>query len=176
MLRLGELSDDHWRRINRLALTLAQSEPDGNDLRQRAVLSVIEGNRRWPRAIDPVTFLYHAMRSLISSDRNAVKRANTVALELVDDTDIRASMGPDEPSAEDAALMEQRSALIRNSVLALFEDDETTKLVLEGIMADMQGNELCELAGIDASNLATRRRLIQRRIQKAFPRGWHYDD
>jgi hypothetical protein len=60
-------------------------------------------------------------------------------------------------------------------VLALFDDDPVAQVLVEGIMEDMEGQELCELAGIDTEQLATKRKLIRRRIDRAFPRGWHHD-
>ena len=81
-----------------------------------------------------------------------------------------------EGSAEDALIDQEELDRIKVSVLSLFDDDPTTKLVMEGIMADLEGSELRELAGIDENNLATRRKLIKRRIKAAFPKGWHHDD
>jgi RNA polymerase sigma-70 factor (ECF subfamily) len=39
-------------------------------------------------------------------------------------------------------------------------------------MEEMEGKELRELVGLNEKDFATRRRLVRRRIDKAFPNGW----
>ena len=69
----------------------------------------------------------------------------------------------------------QECERIRKQVLSIFEDDPVAQILTEGIIAELEGKELCELAGISAAELATKRRLIRRRINSAFPQGWHHD-
>lgn len=173
MLRLEQLSDAQWRKINRVALALTQSVFDAQDLRQKVILSVAEGERQWPVGLPAEVFFHQAIRSLLSAMRKSWARKNNVALELVDDAEINMALGTD-PGAERILIGREEAERIKASVLSLFDDDPTTRLLMEGIMAGMEGGELSELAGIDGQNLATRRRLIKRRIAAAYPEGWHH--
>lgn len=175
MLLLEELPATAWRRIKRFAAYLTMSAALADDLRQEALFRAVDGTRHCPRNLDVVIFVYQTMRSIVYAERKSDRKQPTVQLELVGDREIREAMGPDDPGAEALMLMTERSAEIRMKILSLFDDDETTKLVMEGIMAEMEGEELCELAGIDATGLATRRRLIRRRVDKAYPSGWFHD-
>lgn len=57
-------------------------------------------------------------------------------------------------------------------MLALFEDDETAAILVMGMMDDMDGEDLRELTGLNKTAFASKRRLVRRRIDQAFPRGW----
>ena len=61
---------------------------------------------------------------------------------------------------------------MKAGVLQLFEDDAVARDVVEGRFLGMEGEELQELVGLTASELATKNRFIRRRIDKAFPDGW----
>ena len=57
-------------------------------------------------------------------------------------------------------------------LLSLFEDDEIAQLILEGMMEGIEGEELRELTDLDNTAYQSKRRLIRRRIDKKFPKGW----
>ena len=60
---------------------------------------------------------------------------------------------------------------MKTRVLELFEHDIVVHMV-EGMFIGLEGKELQELVGLNAKELATKRRFIRRRIDKAFPDGW----
>ena len=73
---------------------------------------------------------------------------------------------------DDWLAREQHAARRRHEVLALFEDDPVARDILEGRMAEMSVEELKELTGLDATGYNSKLKLIRRRIDKKFPKGW----
>ena len=61
---------------------------------------------------------------------------------------------------------------MRLCLLSLFEDDEIAQVILEGMMEGIDGEELWKLTDLDMTAYQSKRRLIRRRIDKRFPRGW----
>ncbi len=165
------LSGADLERLRRHSIRLVGFEA-AESLRQDALLKAFSGKRRCPRNCDVVQFLAGAMRSLASSERNASKRRPEVALEVVGDSVVE---DESEDGPHEQLVQAQACERIRQEILVLFEDDPATSLLVEGIMEDMEGEDLCVLAGIDTDELATKRRLIRRRIDRAFPKGWHHD-
>jgi RNA polymerase sigma-70 factor (ECF subfamily) len=66
----------------------------------------------------------------------------------------------------------EAAAELQHRILSLFDDDLGARTLVEGIMDGMEGKELQELLGMDEKEFATKRRLVRRRIDKAFPNGW----
>jgi hypothetical protein len=64
------------------------------------------------------------------------------------------------------------SAGIREAIIKLFDDDQDAQIIVEGMMEDMDGEDLRELTDLDKKEFASKRRLVRRRIDKAFPEGW----
>jgi DNA-directed RNA polymerase specialized sigma24 family protein len=158
-------------RLRRYSVRLVGSQ-EADGLRQEALYKALSGERQCRRDGDVVTFLARSMRSITWSGKKAAKRRPTVSLEdvggaIVDDA------ADDDPHEQ--LVQAQECQRIREEVLALFDDDPDTRLLVEGIMLGMEGQELCELVSIDTGELATKRRLIRRRIERGFPQGWHHD-
>lgn len=61
--------------------------------------------------------------------------------------------------------------IIRREIIALFDDDLEAQTIAEGTMDGMEGEELRSCTGLDEKAFATKRRLVRRRIDKAFPKG-----
>ncbi len=67
---------------------------------------------------------------------------------------------------------EQTAAVIRGEVLALFDDDPVAHDIVEGRMEDLSADELRELTGLDQKAYDSKLRLIRRRINNKYPKGW----
>ena len=65
----------------------------------------------------------------------------------------------------------ETATAMKAAMLALFEDDPTAQVILEGMMEGMEGEELRELTELNATAYQSKRRLIRRRIEKTFPEG-----
>jgi len=112
------------------------------------------------------------MRSIAHADRKALKRtsrtpslADPSSSTILDAADPR--IGP-----EEATLRNDDIAEMKARVLRLFEDDAIARDMIEGKFMRMEGEDLQELVGLSAKELATKNRFIRRRIDKAFPDGW----
>ena len=60
---------------------------------------------------------------------------------------------------------------ITQAIIGLFEDDPVAQVMVEGIMENMEGEELRELAGLTKLAFASKWRPICRRIEQAYPNG-----
>lgn len=61
---------------------------------------------------------------------------------------------------------------IRTAILGLFADDDIGQIIAEGMIDGFEGEELRELCGLDATGYNSKRRLVRRRIDNAYPEGW----
>ena len=141
------------------------------DLRQEAIRRAISGTRKCPQHVPIITFLRGVMRSVAYSDRRAIGRASKLAVVSGDNAAGAGLCLDPRQSPEDLLIQEENVAELRQKILALFEDDPVGRLLAEGIMAEMEGKELQELVGLDGKDFATKRRLVRRRIDGAFPNG-----
>ncbi len=142
------------------------------DLRHEAIRRAIAGSRKCPRHLPIVAFLIGTMRSIAHADRKALKRSSrTLILADPSSSTILDAADP-RISPEEAMLRTDDMAEMKARVLALFEDDVTARDIVEGRFIRMEGKDLQELVGLSERELATKNRLIRRRIDKAFPDGW----
>lgn len=153
----------------------AGSKDAAEDLRQEAMLRTLDGTRRCPRHVQMVRHLKQVMRSIIWSERKQARLHPTVEFKSVLPRDLPPGTIVTDAGPEVQAAEAQAATRVLDEVLEMFSDDEVARTVVEGIMLGWEGEELCELAGIDKPALATKRRLISRRIAHAFPHGWHHD-
>lgn len=58
------------------------------------------------------------------------------------------------------------------NVLALFDDDPDAQVIVEGDMDDWSAEELRAYTGLSQTAYDSKRRLIRRRLNKAYPGGW----
>jgi RNA polymerase sigma-70 factor (ECF subfamily) len=169
------LSEADLVRLTKVAKAYARNRRlDPDDLLQEAFTRALEGSRCCPRGVGIVRFLAEAMRSIASDELKA--RARKPELHLVPKTGGGGAMefdiAAEEPTAEDNMIASREADRIMACVLALFDDDLIAKTIVEGDMEGMDAEELRVLTGLDKTAYASKRRLIRRRIDKAFPKGW----
>jgi DNA-directed RNA polymerase specialized sigma24 family protein len=171
---ISRLSDAAWLRLRKVAHALARHrrlEPE--DLLQEAFTRALEGSRQCPRNVEVVRFLAEAMRS-IASDALKARRRSPEGHAADGDDEARETLEdvPDSgPTAEERLSSAQETAQRRRAVLGLFADDATAQLMVEGVMLGMEGEELRELVGLTPTDFASKRRLVRRRIDAAYPEG-----
>ena len=119
-----------------------------------------------------VRHLHQVMRSIVWSDRRQARLHSQVEIEAVEPRDLLPGAVVTDPGPEVRVAEAEAAARVQKKVLGAFNDDEVARTLVEGIMLGFEGEELCELAGIDKATLATKRRLIKRRIASTFPGGW----
>jgi hypothetical protein len=123
--------------------------------------------------VDILAFLAETMHSIASDE--AKKRARHRELQTVPlfAEDALAHDPPDpEANAEEVLAGEQEAHRIRHAVIDLFAEDPVAQVMVEGMMEDMEGEELREVTGLTKIGFASKRRLIRRRVDQAFPHGW----
>lgn len=148
-------------------------EPD--DLLQEAYARALD-SRACPSHVDVIKFLAEAMRSIAHGEAEKVEHKVTLV-------PIAKTGGPyDADSIKDeaddaetrmiAAQRAERCIATHAAVIAVFNDDPTAQLVLEGMMEEMTAEEMRELTGLDKTGYDSKRKLIRRRIDKQYPEGW----
>jgi DNA-directed RNA polymerase specialized sigma24 family protein len=143
------------------------------DLFQETFARAIEGSRSCPRNVDIVRFLVEAMRSIASSTMKVLSQQPEFQATPLTGDDGAALDPPDwRPTGEQHAISDEETAQIKRVILDLFSDDVTARVMVEGMMEGMDGEDLRGVTDLTKTGFATKRRLIRRRIDKAFPDGW----
>lgn len=158
---IRELSDADILGLQQTARALVRGcrlAPD--ELLSEAIGRLLEGARKVPRTEKFLVVLRGVMRSVVSNDRK-----------LHDNS--RVDSGDDEKLSNVQAVAaspedELASKRLRESVLTLFDGDEVTQAICEGwFFEQMTEKELCELTGLGATELASKKRAITRKLGKS---------
>lgn len=167
------LSDANWIRLRKVADRYSRGRIEANDLLQEAFTRALD-TRTCPAHVSVVKFLAEAIRSI--ADGIGEKVENRLVLVPVAKTggdESEAFNVPDmDPDCETRLIEAEAADTFRGAMLELFTDDPVARDIVEGTMEGMEAEELRELTGLDMTGYATKRRLIRRRIDKAFPEGW----
>lgn len=164
-------------RLRKIAGFYAAYHPiEAEDLLQEAFARALD-RRNWPSNIGIVPFLAEVMRSVASGEsEKATTRIRLVALpkagECEDPPDPVALAVDDKLNAEEAMVEAERLLKVKLRILAVFDDDPIAHDIVEGIMAEYTGEELWQLSGLNETAYSSKRRLIRRRLEKAFPKGF----
>jgi DNA-directed RNA polymerase specialized sigma24 family protein len=161
-------------RLQKIAKAYGRGVIDPDDLLSEAFLSALEGRRKCPCDIDLIRFLAEAMRSIASSQFKSLSQLPELHPISTGENDQDIGFNPacGRPSAEQIVISDQEVARIKSSILSLFKDDEMAQIILEGDMEGMESKDLFDLTHLDKTAFASKRRLIRRRIDGAFPEGW----
>lgn len=172
---IDSLSAADWVRLRKIAGVYSRnSRLEADDLIQTAFFRTLEGSRHWPADVDAMRFFAEVMRSVASDDLKARRRKpelHLVSGTNEDDAEEFDYRDP-QPNPEEALASEQFRESVVAAVLPLFEDDVIAQTILEAQLEEMPAEEIRSLVGLDDSAYASKRRLIRRRTDKAFPNGW----
>ncbi len=171
-------TDDDLLRLRTISWKYApRCKLQGDDLLQEAIVRALDGSRKCPANISVVKFLAEAMRSIAHGEREKIEnQVVTVSLLGANDRDGEAFDPPDpSPSIEETIVNEEIAAIVHDSILSLFQDGTPERDMVEGIIDGWSADELRELLNLDKTAYNSMRRLIRRRINKAYPEGWSYD-
>jgi DNA-directed RNA polymerase specialized sigma24 family protein len=175
MSALHGLTEEEWIRVGEAARRYASyCATIADDLLSEAITRTLDGKRHCPCDEHPVAFLIQTMRSIAHELRQAGKR--TVGMDDVkpttkDGTKIAFDPKDDCPDPEQMLADKQAEDAIRSAILALFPDDPVARDLAEGIMAELEGEELRAYVGLEPVAFASKRRFVRRRIDKAYPDG-----
>lgn len=171
---LSTISDAGWIRLRKAAKFLSYGRLDPDDLLQNALINVLEGHRRCPPELDVIRLITGTMRSLASSEIKSLKRMSDVHVLSSGNGEDKHGLDPEDerPNAEQKIVSFEETAAIRTSIMSLFDGDEMAQIIIKGDMEGMDAKELYGLTGLDKTAYASKRRLIRRRIEHAYPEGW----
>lgn len=173
------LPEAGWIRLRKIAVAFCRNKPlDPDDLLQEAFVRAL-GDRQCPRHVDVIRFLAETMRSIVSDSAKGQKRRDARTLHAPPDMRLVPMTGegvtePEDDSLpiEDQLASHQEVARIREAIITLFADDVEAQVIVEGMMEEVDGEELRSLTDLDTRAFASKRRLVRRRIDKAYPNGW----
>jgi DNA-directed RNA polymerase specialized sigma24 family protein len=171
---ISSISDAGWIRLRKVAEKYSYGRICPDDLLHEAFLRALEGRRKCPKGIDVIKFIAETMRSLSSSKLKSLDRKPVLHVISTSNDDDDPGIDPPHhgPTSEQAIISNQESYEIRSAILSLFSDDEIAQVIIEGDMEEIDSKEIQDLTGLDKKAFASKRRLIRRRIDRAFPEGW----
>lgn len=169
---IRSISEAGWHRLGRVARHYSFGRLHPDDLLYEALCRTLDGRRTCPRDIDIVRVLAEVIRSIASSSFKAAARHPE--LHAVDEVEFEKGADTDcyGEDPEQNMISDQEADRIRTTIVSLFNDDENAQIIVEGEMDGMSREDLCELTGLHGQAYDSKRRLIRRRIIRAFPKGW----
>jgi DNA-directed RNA polymerase specialized sigma24 family protein len=174
---IGGFTPAQLAKLRKVAQYYSYAMP-ADDLLQEAFARALGGDdRHCPADVDVVRFLAEAMRSIANGEyKKARSRPTLIAIANHGNPPAGGPAPLDPPDLavgiDDWLSREQHAAALRKEAFALFEDDPLARDILEGRMAEMTADELRELTGLDETAYASKLKLIRRRIDAKFPKGW----
>lgn len=146
-------------------------EPD--DLISEAIVRALDGTRSCPRGVDPMAFLYNAMKSIASAAWEArSSRPRITSMDAPGGEKIAALIRAPGRSAEEKLAAEEDSERRLDAVMALFNDDPDALCVVMGDLDELKAEEIRAACGLNEKAYPTVRKRIRRAIEREFPHGW----
>ena len=169
---IRSLSSADWVRLGKVSQVYSRPAISACDLLQEALFRALDGRRHCPVDVDTAKFLAEAMRSIANEMGVKEKTRGGAAVSIETLSDLADSPHSEQLDVEERLIEEDEAQGTRSSILALFDDDPTARDLVDGIMEEFTVEELMELTDLDRTAYDTKRRLIRRRLNKAYPNGW----
>ena len=172
---IAALGQADWLRLHKVARALCRYGGfDADDLLQEAFQRALDGVRQCPRDLEVTRFLAGVMRSIASDWSKARRRRPELRFNAPSGAllDIVVQVRDSSLDAEESLASTQESACVIERIKELFADDRAALKIIEGILEGRAGAELRSSAELGEKEFASKRRLIRRRIDKAFPKEW----
>lgn len=171
---LEEFGSDDLGRLERAARQLSVGTGMGpDDLLQEAIRRALEGERTCPCEVEISVFLYNVMKSIASASRKQIsRRPRHESLDEDENAEPASRVASRERSVEELLVARADYSEHLKALQALFDDDEQALLVVMGDLDGESATVLKDMGAMDDKVLATVRRRIRRKIEKAFPEGW----
>jgi RNA polymerase sigma-70 factor (ECF subfamily) len=172
---IAGLGQADWLRLHKVARALCRNGGfDADDLLQEAFQRALNGVRHCPRDLEVTRFLAGVMRSIAADWSKARRRRPEMRLNAPSGAllDVVVQVRDSSLDAEELLASTQESACVIERIKDLFADDATALTIIEGMLEGRAGAELRSAAELSEKEFASKRRLIRRRIDKAFPKEW----
>lgn len=162
-----------WARLTMVANRYAMAGVDPEDLIQEAILRALAGGRECPAGIDVIRFLAEAIRSIADGEKDKVTRRELVPL-AAPGALVAGAVEPPDPqgTAEQQLVARQMEAQMLQALHELFADDPVARDIVDCEVAGMTVDEIKEITGLAGQDYNSKRRLMRRRINKRYPKGW----
>lgn len=164
---LGALTDSDKQRLVASSRYLARDRYIfASDLRQEAFVRALEGRRKCQRSWNVTDFLVGVMRSLTSADREADiagHRAVLIGTFGEGGIDLASPAPSPEQLGHDAIYYRRTITAIREAI----DCDPRLMALVDAVLDGAKGAELQRRLGIDATELASRRRQLKRMLANA---------
>lgn len=163
------LSDADWIRLRKVANAYSRGRSiEAEDLLQEAMRRALDGGRNCPAHVGVVKFLAEVMRSIAHAAKETAAHQPQL-VPVANHSTAETAVDPPDPAPGAEENLQGNQEIV--AILALFDDDETAQIILEGMMEGMRGEELKELTDLDETAYQSKRRLIRRRITKGLTEG-----
>jgi DNA-directed RNA polymerase specialized sigma24 family protein len=172
-------TDAQWARLRMVAEKYARKYArlcalEAEELLQEAFCRALAEDRRCPSHVDPVKFLAEVIRSIADGEINKVENQIDVVPVMQPGAVPESAVDPRDSrmSAEQSLIADEDAEAFRQAMLGLFPEDQQARDLIDGILEGCEGEELRALTDLDEIGFASKRRLIRRRIDKHYPKGW----
>jgi len=176
---IAALPEADWLRLHKVARALCRNVChsggfDADDLLQEAFQRALNGGRQCPRDVEVTRFLAGVMRSIASDWGKARRRRPEMRLNARSGAllEVVVQVRDGCLDAEELLASTEESAGVIERIKDLFADDPTALKIIDGMLEGRAGAELRSAAELSEKEFASKRRLIRRRIDKAFPKEW----
>ena len=176
---IAALPEADWLRLHKVARALCRNVChsggfDADDLLQEAFQRALNGGRQCPRDVEVTRFLAGVMRSIASDWGKARRRRPEMRLNARSGAllEVVVQVRDGCLDAEELLASTEEIAGVIERIKDLFADDPTALKIIDGMLEGRAGAELRSAAELSEKEFASKRRLIRRRIDKAFPKEW----
>jgi DNA-directed RNA polymerase specialized sigma24 family protein len=145
-----------------------------DDLLQEALTRAIEGQRKCPRSLPIVPFIWSSMSSIADAAAKRKRRSRIDAFAEPEDAEEEEQLdGTGEEVRDPERLAAARDALAK--VEALFQDDVEVSVLIEELANGLKGEELRASLGLTDTELDTIRKRMHRKC-KELAKPWRENE
>jgi len=143
--------------------------PEGHLYRETICLA-LPGNRKCPRDVPLIAFLFQTMRSLASHRRAQLKRQESTSKTNREGHASELQIPTDQHNPE-TALIEREDTDIVTAIYECLAGDDEAQFVIMALADGKKGKELRDEIGIDQAAYDYAMRRIRKALAKKFPKG-----
>ncbi len=135
-----------------------------------AVCLALLGDRKCPRDVPLIAFLFQTMRSLASHRRAQLKRQESTSTTNREGVTSELQIATDQHNPE-TALIEREDTDIVTAIYECLAGDDESQFVIKALADGKKGRELRDEIGIDQAAYDYAMRRIRKALAKKFPKG-----
>ncbi len=167
--KLSALDNVTWTKLLKIGKSITyfyKIAPE--DLLQDVFDKLFNEERNWPKNLDIYIFFRNTMKSILSNELKKDKKEIFLNSRNENGDEIINTISDEKITIENDLILRQ----IREDIRDLFKDDEIAHDLVDGRMENLKRSELMELTDLTEKEYDTKWKMIRRRIDKKYPRGW----